>query len=110
MRIDFGSLPDTKIAAVYGGSGEMTARIYEAEGIKIIPRRIHPGGSIGLHRHDESEEINYILYGNGVAVCDGVEEILATDVCHICPKGSEHSIANTGVIDLVILTVEISNR
>ena len=105
MRIDFGNLPDTKTSGMFGGTGEMTARIYEAEGVKVIPRRIHPGGSIGLHRHEDSEEINYILYGNGVAVCDGVEEILATDVCHICPKGSEHSIVNTGVIDLVMLTV-----
>ena len=110
MRIDIGNLPDSKISAMHGGTGELTERIFEDEGLKVIPRRIHPGGSIGLHQHEDSEEINYILYGNGVAVCDGAEEILATDVCHICPKGSEHSIANTGAVDLVMLTVEISNR
>ena len=105
MRIDFNGIPDMKNAGINGGAGEMTARMYADDLRRIMPRRIHPGGSIGMHRHDDSEEINYILYGNGVAVCDGVEEMLATDVCHICPKGSEHSIVNTGMTDLVMLTV-----
>ena len=107
MKIDFGSLPDMKIPGMHGGDGEMTARMFEGNGLKVIPCRIHPGGSIGLHRHENGDDINYVLYGNGVAVCDGVEEDLATDVCHICPKGSEHSIKNTGMIDLVMLTVVV---
>ena len=36
--------------------------------------------------------------GTGKAVCNGQEEI------HICKKGSEHSISNTGSEDLVLLT------
>ena len=108
MRIDLSSMPDTKISGLYGGTGEITARIYEGDGLKIMPRRIHPGGSIGMHRHEDGDEINYVLYGNGVAVCDGTEEMLTTDICHICPKGSEHSITNTGMVDLVILTVVAS--
>lgn len=105
MRIDLGNMPDVKISGMNGGAGEMTARIYEGDGLKVMPCRIHPGGSIGMHRHEDGDDINYVLYGTGVAVCDGVEEALATDVCHICPKGSEHSITNTGVTDLVMLTV-----
>lgn len=107
MRIDFGSLPDVRTAGMHGGNGELTARTYEGNGLKVTPCRIHPGGSIGMHRHEDGDDISYVLYGNGVAVCDGKEEILATDVCHICPKGSEHAITNTGVIDLVMLTVVV---
>lgn len=107
MRIDFGSLPDTKLSAVHGGNGEMTARIYEVEGLKVMPCRLHPGGSIGMHRHEDGDEIIYVLYGNGTAVCDGAEEVLAVDTCHICRKGSEHSIANTGMTDLVMLTAMV---
>lgn len=107
MKIDFGAMPDIKTEGMHGGAGEVTARVYEDSERKVVPCRIHPGASIGLHRHDDGEEIIYVLYGNGVAVCDGVEEILATDVCHICPKGAEHSIRNTGVVDLVMLTVEM---
>lgn len=41
------------------------------------------------------------------AICNGVEEVLAAGICHICPKGSEHSIINTGDNDLVMLTVVV---
>lgn len=107
MRIDFGNTADQKILNMNGGTGEMTARMYADADKKVIPCRIHPGGSIGLHVHEHSEEIDYVLYGNGVATCDGVEEPLSTDICHICPVGASHSIVNTGVTDLVMLTVVI---
>ena len=42
--------------------------------------------------------------GPGKAVCNGQEEILNAGTCHICKKGSEHSISNTGSEDLVLLT------
>lgn len=74
---------------------------------KIIPCKIHPGGSIGTHRHDTSDDINYILSGNGTAICDGAEEELMEGVCHICKKSSEHSIINTGTEDLVMLTIVV---
>ncbi len=41
------------------------------------------------------------------AVCDGCEETLTAGVCHVCRKGSEHSIANTGDEGLVLLTVVV---
>lgn len=46
----------------------MSARMYMGEQGKIIPCRIHPGGSIGLHRHETSDDINYILSGTGMPV------------------------------------------
>ena len=68
---------------------------------------IHAGGSIGMHRHETSDDINYIISGNGEAICDGKEEKLTAGTCHICRKGSEHSIFNTGAEDLVMLTVVV---
>ncbi|MFT3950748.1 MAG: hypothetical protein QM689_02080 [Oscillospiraceae bacterium] len=47
------------------------------------------------------------MSGSGWACCDGNEEILTTDFCHICRKGSEHSIVNTGDEDLVLLTIVV---
>ena len=58
-----------------------------------------------MHRHETSDDINYVLSGNGKAVCDGKEEYLRAGMCHICKKGSEHSIMNIGDEDLVLLTV-----
>ena len=68
---------------------------------------IHIGGSIGLHKHETSDDINYVLSGNGKAICDGKEEILRIGTCHICKKGSEHSIINTGDEDLLLITVVV---
>ena len=107
MRIDFGKMEEHRVPGMNGGTGEMSARMYMGKNGKIIPSRIHPGGSIGRHRHDTSDDINFILSGEGTAVCDGQEEKLEADVCHICLKGSEHSIANTGTEDLVMLTVVV---
>ena len=51
--------------------------------------------------------MNYIISGNGKAFCDGTEEALEPGVMHICPKGSVHSIVNTGEEDLVMLTIVV---
>lgn len=107
MRIDFNTLPERRAPGMNGGTGEMSARMYAGEGGKIISCRIHPGGSIGTHPHPASDDINYVLAGEGLAVCDGTEEPLAPGVCHICKKGSRHSITNTGTEDLVLLTIVV---
>ena len=107
MRIDFNGIEARRIPAMNGGTGEMTAKLFADERGKIIPCKIHVGGSIGPHRHDTSDDVSYVLSGTGKAVCDGREELLAAGVCHICPKGSVHSIANTGDSDLVLLTVVV---
>ena len=107
MLIDFNEIKEMTVPGMNGGTGEMTARMYMSDAGKIIPCRIHAGGSIGMHRHETSDDINYIISGNGKAVCDGKEEQLTAGTCHICRKGSEHSIRNTGDEDLVMLTVVV---
>ena len=81
--------------------------MYDDEKYRIIPTSIHPGGSIGVHKQSSGDDMNYILSGEGKAVCDGVEEELKPGVMHICPKDSEHSIINTGEDDLVMLTIVV---
>ena len=107
MRIDFNSITEMTIPGMNGGTGEMTCRMYNDDSYRIIPTTIHPGGSIGVHNQESGDDLNYILSGNGKAVCDGEEEELKPGIMHICPKGSEHSIINTGKEDLVILTVVV---
>ena len=107
MLINFNEIPERTAPGINGGTGEMTAKMFMDEQGKIIPCRIHVGGSIGLHKHKTSDDINYVISGTGSAVCDGKEEFLATGTCHICKKGSEHSIKNTGNEDLVLLTVVV---
>lgn len=106
MLFNFNDIPEKKIQKMNGGNGEILAKMY-IEKDKIIHCNIAPGSSIGLHKHTTSDDINFILSGNGKAICDGKEEILFPGTCHICKKGSEHSIINTGVEDLVLFTVVI---
>ena len=105
MKIDFNELQEMTIPGMDGGTGTMTFRMYNDERYRIIPTALHPGGSIGVHVQNSGDEMNYILSGVGKAVCDGAEEALKPGVMHICPKGSAHSIVNTGGEDLVFLTI-----
>lgn len=107
MLIDFNHIPEVKVAGMSNGTGEMSAKMYAYMDWKIIPCCIHKGGSIGIHPHTTSDDINYVLSGFGKAVCDGKEEILQAGTCHVCPRGSEHSIENCGEEDLVLLTIVI---
>ncbi len=107
MFIDFNEIKEITVPGMNNGTGTMAARMFMDEQRKIIESRIHKGGSIGLHLHKTSDDINYVISGTGVAVCDGEEEKLSSGICHICKKGSEHSIVNTGDDDLVLLTVVV---
>ena len=107
MLLNFNEIQEATIPGMNGGTGIMTARLYMDEQGKIIPCSIHAGGSIGLHRHETSDDINYVLSGAGMAICDGQEENLQPGTCHICKKGSDHSIINTGDEDLVLLTIVV---
>lgn len=68
MLIDFNETKEITIPGMNGGSGTMSARMFMDEQGKIIPTKIHPGGSIGLHKHETSDDINYVLSGTGKAI------------------------------------------
>lgn len=57
---------------------------------------LEPGSSVGLHRHENEEEIYYITRGKGLVNDNGTEtEVNAGDVV-LTPDGEEHSIENIG--------------
>ena len=107
MLIDFNHIKEMTIPGMNNGTGTMTAKMYMSDKGKIIPTKIHPGGSIGMHKQDSGDDINYVLSGTGKAICDGVEEELKPGCCHVCPQGSVNSIIKTGDEDLVILTLVV---
>ena len=59
-------------------------------------------GLLRFHADEKAPDERFWDYMN-----DGVEEDLRPGVMHICPKGSEHSIVNTGEEDLVMLTIVV---
>ncbi|MGN0634964.1 MAG: cupin domain-containing protein [Acutalibacteraceae bacterium] len=107
MLIDFYAMKEITVPGMNNGTGTMTAKMYMDEKGKFILCSIHEGGSIGLHKHETSDDVNFVLSGKGKAMCDGQEEVLGAGTCHVCKKGSEHSIINTGSEDLVLLTVVV---
>ena len=52
MLLDFNSMKEITVPGMNNGTGMMTAKMYIAEQGKIISCSIHPGGSIGIHRHE----------------------------------------------------------
>ena len=51
MLINFNAIEEIRVPGMNGGTGEMSARMFMDQGGKIIPCRIHAGGSIGMHPH-----------------------------------------------------------
>lgn len=107
MKIDSNKIPPVEMPGMNGGSGKMESRFYSGSSLKLIYSSLHPGCSIGEHRHERGEDINYVLSGSGVAECCGETETLEPGVWHICPSGGVHSIRNTGETELVLLTVVV---
>ena len=101
MLVNFNKIQEHTYSGMNKGTGTISAKMYMDKDCKIIPCTIHAGGSIGIHKHETSDDINYVLSGNGQ------EEILLPGVCHICRKNSEHSIINTGDNNLNLITVVI---
>lgn len=109
MLIDFNTMESATVPGMNGGLGEMTARMILSGDLRLVSCRMHPGCSIGTHRHESSIDINYVVAGEGEAICDGISEELRPGRMHICPRGSEHSIRNTGNEDLHIITIVVND-
>ena len=107
MKIDFNKIDLMTFPGMNNGTGTMSAQMYDNDSYRIIPTTIHPGGSIGMHMQASGDDLNYIISGTGKAICDGIEEKLSPGVMHICPKGSKHTIINTGEEDMVMLTIVV---
>jgi mannose-6-phosphate isomerase-like protein (cupin superfamily) len=111
MKLDFSAMEQTNIPHFKGGEGQLAAKMYTDANTKILEGTLAPGCTVGLHTHDTSSEIILILSGQGVAVCDGVEEPVIPGDCHYCPQGHSHTLINTsGTEDLVFFAVVPEHR
>lgn len=66
---------------------------------------IEPGCSIGLHRHDNEEEIYYILKGRGLAEDNGIKQEVKEGDIILTGGGATHSIENTSNEPLEVMGV-----
>lgn len=105
MVIDFNAMEEKRMPEFKGGVGELIARMHVDENGKIMCGKLEPGSTIGLHTHDTSSEIIYILSGKADYIYDDTTESVSAGGCHYCPKGHTHSMINNGPEDLIFLAV-----
>lgn len=110
MKLDFTSIPAQRIDGFKGGSGLFEPRMFTDENNKIMLASLAPGANIGMHTHDGSSEIVYILEGRAVMVCDGVRETLRSGSVSYCPMGHSHSLRNESDAPLKFLAVVPEHR
>ena len=105
MIIKFDEIKETALESFYGGQGALCANMSVDENNKILRGKLVPGASIGVHRHEPTSEIIFVVSGKGKMLCDGKEERLLPGDCHYCPKGSEHTFVNDGDEDIHFFAV-----
>jgi mannose-6-phosphate isomerase-like protein (cupin superfamily) len=64
-----------------------------------------PMASVARHKHKSQEQIYHVLDGEGVMEIDGKSHVVRRHDFIFLPPGVEHSISNTGLVDLVFLVV-----
>ena len=105
MKLSFDAIPEKALPKFQGGEGELRARIFADEHNKVLLATLAPGHSVGMHTHETSSEIIYILQGEGESVCQGQTEHLRPGDGQYCPKGASHNLVNVGEGDLVFFAV-----
>lgn len=66
---------------------------------------ILPNSSIGMHVHENDEEMVYVISGNGRAYINGEYIQVKSGESHFAKQGNQHSIINDSNENLVILAV-----
>lgn len=105
MTLDFDKLEETVLPHFKGGEKEVSARMFADERNRIMRATLKPGASIGMHVHDTSSEIVYVLQGCATVLEEGSEHTLTAGMCHYCPRGESHSVINRGEEDLLLFAV-----
>ena len=103
--LKFQKMPDTVLEHFKGGEGSTITKMFADDLNRIFIGRLQPDCSIGMHTHDTSSEVIYVLEGVGTTILDGVTEILQPGDCSYCKKGGTHTLMNKGEADLVFFAV-----
>ncbi len=69
---------------------------------------IHPGCSIGVHPHEDTEEIYLVLSGHGIATIDGREQRVRPGDVIVNHPGCSHGLRNDTEEELRIFTFAVA--
>ena len=87
MQIAFDKIPVEAVPHMRDGQGTVSLQKASDGKVKVMKGILPAGATIGLHTHDTSSEVIYILAG------------------HYCPKGHAHSLINDSDQDLAFFAV-----
>lgn len=89
-----------------GGEKHLEAKMFFDGTNRILTNaRLIPGASIGMHTHEDSCEVIFILEGRGSLLEDGTKKEVQAGDCLYCPKGGSHSLVNDSGSDLLFCAV-----
>jgi mannose-6-phosphate isomerase-like protein (cupin superfamily) len=99
--------------AMRGGEGAVTIRHYVPEdaftaGVRLCSQLVlPPGASIGMHRHEQEDEVYILTKGSGVLDDGTVRTRIERGDAVLTGKGESHAICNDGVETLELTAVII---
>ena len=92
----------------FGGALSKPLVMPETASSRHIDYRIsmyQPMAHVKLHRHKIQEQVYHVLEGEGLMQIDSENHVVRKHDVIFLPPGVDHSIANTGLVDLVFLVV-----
>jgi len=92
----------------FGGALSKPLVMPETAGSHHVDYRIsmyQPMAYVARHKHKVQEQVYHVLDGEGLMEIDGKARVVRKHDYIFLPPGVEHSISNTGIVDLVFLVV-----
>jgi mannose-6-phosphate isomerase-like protein (cupin superfamily) len=92
----------------FGGALSKPLVMSETAGSRHIDYRIsmyQPMAFVKSHRHKVQEQVYHVLEGEGLMQIDGEDHVVRKHDYIFLPPNTDHSISNTGLVDLVFLVV-----
>ena len=105
MKINFNQIELSKIDNFKNGEKYIEANMYVDTDNRIMKGKLIKGASIGVHTHDVSSEIVFIISGVATFICEGKTEIVKPGEAHYCKKGESHTLINKYDEDLIFYAV-----
>ncbi|MEI6499587.1 MAG: cupin domain-containing protein [Armatimonadota bacterium] len=69
---------------------------------------LHPGSSVGVHPHEDNEEVYLILSGQGIATIDGREQRVRPGDVMVNHPGCSHGLKNDSDEELRIFAFAVA--
>ena len=66
---------------------------------QLVVMALQPGEEIGLETHDDVDQFIRVEAGNGKAILDGKEFMLADGSAVVVPAGTAHNVVNTSTTE-----------